>query len=68
MKILKYLGYVAFATILGIVGLMTYLKLGLPDIPPAADISIEYTPERIERGRYLAHSVTVCMDCHSTRD
>src|SRR6202012_5065901 len=24
--------------------------------------------EKIERGRYLANYVTVCMDCHSTRD
>ncbi len=68
MKILKYVGYVLLAVVIGIAGLLTYLKLGLPDIPPAENITIEYTPERIERGRYLAHSVSVCMDCHSTRD
>ncbi len=68
MKILKYVAILAFAIMLGVVGLLTYLKLGLPDIPAAEDLTIEYTPERIERGRYLAHSVTVCMDCHSTRD
>ncbi|MBL7846833.1 MAG: c-type cytochrome [Cyclobacteriaceae bacterium] len=68
MKILKYLGFLVLAVIVGIGGLLTYLKLGLPDIAAAEDLKIEYTPERIERGRYLAHSVTVCMDCHSTRD
>ena len=68
MKIFKYLGYVALAVVIGIAGLLTYLKLGLPDIADAEVIEIEYTPERIERGRYLANAVTVCMDCHSTRD
>jgi len=34
----------------------------------AEDLKLEYTPERIERGRYLATAVSVCMDCHSTRD
>jgi len=68
MKILKYVGFVLLAVVVGIAGLLTYLKLGLPDIPPAEEITIEYTPERIERGRYLANAVSVCMDCHSTRD
>jgi len=29
---------------------------------------IEATPERLERGRYLAEHVAVCADCHSERD
>ena len=40
----------------------------LPNVGPAPDLKLAYTSERIERGRYLANSVTVCMDCHSTRD
>ncbi len=32
------------------------------------NVKIEATPERIQRGEYLANSVAVCMDCHSTRD
>lgn len=68
MKILKYAGFLLLAIVIGIAGLLIYLSYGLPDIPEAADLQIEYTPERIERGRYLANSVSVCMDCHSTRD
>lgn len=68
MKILKYAGYFVLATVIGIAGLLTYLRFGLPDIADAEDLHVEYTPERIERGRYLANAVTVCMDCHSTRD
>ncbi|WP_128544681.1 c-type cytochrome [Larkinella soli] len=31
-------------------------------------ISLENSPARMERGRYLANHVAVCMDCHSRRD
>lgn len=31
-------------------------------------MKVEITPERIERGRYLANNVMICMDCHSSRD
>jgi cytochrome c553 len=34
--------------------------------PPA--VSIHVTAVLVERGRYLANHVAVCMDCHSTRD
>jgi len=58
------LGIVAVA----VVGLMSYVSIALPDVPEPEDLKIDYTQERIERGRYLANSVTVCMDCHSKRD
>jgi mono/diheme cytochrome c family protein len=46
----------------------TYVKFGLPDVGEAPQLTIQASPERIERGKYLANHVTVCMDCHSTRD
>lgn len=46
----------------------SYLKFALPNVGAAPEISIDQTPERIQRGEYLANHVTVCMDCHSTRD
>jgi len=52
----------------GICGLLGYLKFALPNVGAAPDITIESTPVRLERGKYLAHSVAACMDCHSTRD
>ncbi len=39
-----------------------------PAVGPAPDVRVEATPERIERGRYLAHHVALCIDCHSQRD
>lgn len=45
-----------------------YIKLALPNVGDAPDLNVERTPERIERGKYLANHVTVCIDCHSPRD
>lgn len=51
-----------------ILGGVSYLYLGLPDVGPPPDLSVEGTPEQIERGRYLAEHVSICVDCHSGRD
>ena len=68
MKALKITGKVLAGLIVLVVLAMVYVKTALPDTGPAPDIKIERTPARIERGKYLANHVTVCMDCHSTRD
>ena len=47
---------------------LAYVIFALPNVGAAPSISIQKTPERIERGKYLANHVTACMDCHSTRD
>lgn len=68
MKILKILGFIlAGIIILAIVGI-TYIKTALPDVGPPPTVAVEITPELVKRGAYLANSVTLCMDCHSTRD
>lgn len=67
-KVLKIVGYIVLVLVVAVAGLLTYVKLALPNVGDAENITIEYTPERIERGRYLANHVSICMDCHSTRD
>jgi mono/diheme cytochrome c family protein len=67
-KFLKILLYALLVIVVLVGSLLTYVKTALPNIDPAEELTIEGTPERIERGKYLAHSVTICMDCHSTRD
>ncbi len=67
-KFLKIIGIILLIIVLAISGLLTYVKTALPNVGDASDLKVEATAERIERGRYLAHSVTVCLDCHSTRD
>lgn len=50
------------------VSMLGYIKFGLPNIEAAPVLKVELTPERIARGEYLANHVSVCIDCHSTRD
>jgi hypothetical protein len=64
-KIIKYLlGIILLTLVVGI----SYLKFALPNIPVQEDLIVESSPERLERGRYLANHVNLCMDCHSERD
>ena len=67
-KLLKFVGYLLALVVIAIAGLLAYVKAALPNVGEAEDLKIDYTEERIEHGRYLANSVTVCMDCHSKRD
>ncbi|WAC13278.1 c-type cytochrome [Dyadobacter pollutisoli] len=67
-KILRIVGILLAVVILVAASAILYIKTALPDVGDAPEISIEKTPARIERGKYLANHVTVCMDCHSSRD
>jgi hypothetical protein len=48
--------------------IVVYLKFILPSTGAAPQLQVQITPERVERGRYLAHHVMLCADCHSMRD
>ena len=67
-KLLKIAGVILLAVLILVLGVIAYIKLALPDVGEAPYLTIERTPQRIERGRYLANHVAVCMDCHSTRE
>lgn len=58
------LGIIVF----GIVGGVIYLFAAFPNVPPPPKVTVEGTEVQVERGKYLANHVTVCIDCHSTRD
>lgn len=66
MKILKISGIIIAVFVVVVAGVLIYITNHLPSIP-VQDIKVEVTPERVEKGRYLANNVFVCMDCHSTR-
>lgn len=67
-KLLKFMGILLLIIIiLGAAG-FTYIQTAYPKVDPAPDLVVEKTPERIERGRYLANHVMLCMDCHAERD
>jgi mono/diheme cytochrome c family protein len=67
-KLLKVLGIALFAILLLLVVIASYVKIALPNVGAAPQITIEKTPERTKRGAYLAKSVMICMDCHSSRN
>ncbi len=35
---------------------------------PAPELKVTASAGQVERGKYLANHVAVCMDCHSQRD
>lgn len=67
-KFRKIFGRLLLALVIIIAGLIGYVKLFLPNVGAAPALTIEHTPEKIARGEYLANHVTVCIDCHSSRD
>jgi mono/diheme cytochrome c family protein len=54
--------------VVSVAGMLSYVKIALPNVADAPDLSIELTPERLERGEYLALYVSGCIECHSQRD
>ena len=67
-KLAKVLIWTVIMAVVIIGVALGYLKFALPDIAAAPVLKVELTPEHIARGEYLANHVTVCIDCHSTRD
>ncbi len=67
-KLFKILGILLIIVVLFAAGGFIYLQTAFPKVSAAPDIKIEPTPERIERGKYLANSFAFCIDCHSSRD
>ena len=67
-KTLRIIGYFLLFVVVVVGILLAYVKFALPNIDAPEDLKVEATTERIERGKYLAYNVTVCMDCHSARD
>jgi hypothetical protein len=67
MRFLKWFFRIVIFLMAIILLIVLYVTQFRPNVP-LKELSVEMTPERIERGKYLANHVMVCMDCHSTRD
>jgi hypothetical protein len=66
-RILRIVVILVVAIVVVIGGIVGYIVWFKPNVP-LKDIKVAITPERVERGKYLANHVMVCIDCHSTRD
>ncbi|HET7117778.1 MAG TPA: cytochrome C [Hanamia sp.] len=64
----KILLTILIIVIVAIAALLSYVKFALPNVGSASDLHVVITPERVQHGEYLANHVSLCMDCHSTRD
>lgn len=62
------LGFVLLLGAVGVVALVGIRPIIGPRARPLTGLTVEPTPARVERGRYLATSVSGCLYCHSETD
>jgi mono/diheme cytochrome c family protein len=68
MMLKKLLLGLMVLVLVGAIGFVGYFKLMLPRDIPVPSMQLPTDPAIIERGKYLANHVAVCMDCHSKRN
>ncbi len=67
-KVVKIIVYSAIVLVVLVITAVVYITTALPNVGEPENIKVELTPARIERGKYLATNVAVCVDCHSPHD
>ncbi len=67
-KLLRILFAVVIIVFIAVGGMITYVKSAMPDVGPPPEMTVDMSPERIERGKYLANHVMQCVECHAQRD
>lgn len=68
MKILKFFGIIIAIVLFVILGAGLYINFTKPNVGEPPTLVVSKDSINIERGKYLANHVTVCIDCHSRRD
>ena len=66
--LLKIVGVLVALVVLAAGAGFGYLMLAFPKVPPPAVVTLEPTPERLARGKYLNDHVVGCTTCHTQRD
>lgn len=67
-KLLRGLGVLAATVALVLAIAIALFFWRFPRVAPASTAAFDHSAQRLERGRYLANHVTVCIDCHSSRN
>lgn len=67
-KLLKLLAFAVISVVFFALLLVGYVTVALPEVGEAPELTIDLTPAKIERGKYLAYHVMMCADCHSERN
>jgi len=68
MNTVKILAYIITIVILIAFGTGLYVNFAMPNVGAAPELIVKKNSAQVERGKYLANHVTVCIDCHSKRD
>jgi mono/diheme cytochrome c family protein len=63
----RVFGFLVVVVVIAVIGGFSYLYLRKPAMTPPADLKVEITPARVERGKYL-FNLADCDGCHSQRD
>lgn len=64
----KIIKWVLLSFVILVMIVLLYVKLALPNVGDLEYFSVKPTASKIERGKYLANHVCVCIDCHSSRN
>ena len=64
----KIIKGILLVLVIAVIAILLYVKLALPNVGEMEYLSVKPTASRLERGKYLANHVCVCVDCHSTRN
>ena len=69
MKKILRIGIITLIALIVFVAIgAAYIYYALPNIKAPENLKVELTPDRIERGRFLANNVMGCLGCHAERD
>ena len=66
-RFLKIIAIAIVVIVVGLIGFIIYVTQFLPKIE-SPDLQVKITPERVERGKYLANEVMGCTGCHAQRN
>lgn len=67
-RALKVLGWMLGGVLVLLLLGLVYVVAALPRSEPAPTVTVDPTPDRVARGRYLFHSVAACAECHAVHD
>jgi mono/diheme cytochrome c family protein len=69
---MRYVTHIAlaivFIALVSAGGWVGWLYLEYPNVPEPAPMTVQASPQKVARGKYLFNNVARCVDCHSTRD
>jgi uncharacterized protein YpmB len=60
-KFFKWIAYILILVVVVAISGLSYVNYALPDVGEPENIKVDLTPKRIERGKYLANHVAVCV-------